>query len=467
MKKQSPPGMTLMQLLRELPAIRRDVLTTHLRWHRTYGDVIRIPFRPATYMIAHPEDIKHVLLTNSDNYRKVGKFIRDNRIVGKGLFSSEEPLHMRQRRIIHPMFHHEQLASYSTAIAETTEEYVSSWKDGDIVEMSSEMMRLTLTIVGKTLFSIDLFKESANLTNAWTTCQHEITKFQKYPFFNLLPEAVKFRFGRALRELNDAINELIATRRAARERPPDLLSLLLESRYEDGTEISTQLIRDEVMTFLIAGHETTGNSIAWILWLLSQHPEAERAVREESDAANSTTTNPADLISRFPYLRMVSAESLRLYPGAWNIARQAVSDDVLPGGTRIPAASVISMIQYVCHRNPKYFPDPERFDPSRFDVRKQIVPFSYFPFGGGPRHCIGEQFAKMEMTMIVAELFRKFELTLVPGQVIEPEPLITLRPKNGVYMRVSRRGIIGRNTALSGRQGAEPESLEKLEHAGR
>ena len=467
MKNQRPPGPTLIQLVRELKAVRRDVLATHLRWHRTYGDVIRIPFRPATYMIAHPEDVKHVLLTNSGNYRKVGKFIRDNRIVGKGLFSSEEPLHMHQRRIIHPMFHHEQLASYASTIAETTGEYVSSWKDGDIVEMSSEMMRLTLTIVGKTLFSIDLLRDSANLTNAWTTCQHEITKFQKYPFFNFFPDLMKPRFNRALRELNDAINELITARRAAHERPPDLLSLLLESRYEDGTEISMQQIRDEVMTFLIAGHETTGNTIAWTLWLLSQHPETEGAVREELDAANASTTNPADLISSFPLLRMVSAESLRLYPGAWNIARQAVSDDVLPSGTPIPAASVISMIQYVCHRNPKYFPDPERFDPSRFDVRKQLVPFSYFPFGGGPRHCIGEQFAKMEITMIVADLLRRFDLTLIPGQVIEPEPLITLRPKNGVYMRISRRSTGGKDAGRFSRREAGPESLQKLEYAER
>jgi len=467
MNLHRPPGPTIVELLRELPKIRRDILGTHLRWHQKYGDIVRIPFRPATFIIHDPEDIKHVLLNNTGNYRKVGRFIRDNRIVGKGLFSSEEPLHMRQRRLIQPMFHHDQLVSYTSAIAESTDQYLSNWKDGDIIEMSGEMMRLTLTIVGKSLFSINLLEESVDLINAWTTCQHEITRFQHYPFLNFLPEAVKPRFNRALRELNDAINQLIEKRRAARERPHDLLSVLLEATYEDGSGMSTQQIRDEVMTFLIAGHETTGNSIAWTLWLLSQHPEVERAVREETQAANSATATPADLVSRFPYLRMVIAESLRLYPGAWNIARQAVAADVLPSGTPIPAMSVISMIQYASHRNPKYFPDPECFDPLRFDVRKQIVQFSYFPFGGGPRHCIGEQFAKMEITMILAELLRRFHLTLVPGQVIEPEPLITLRPKHGILMRVSRRHTEGKNPKTFSRQEPEIHSMEKRINAGR
>jgi cytochrome P450 len=305
------------------------------------------------------------------------------------------------------------------------------------------MMRLTLDIVAKTLFDADVDAEAAEIGRAMTTA-FESFNYAMIPFTEYLdhvPIPPVRRFNSARDRLDKTIYRLIAERRASGEDRGDLLSMLLlaQDTEGDGTGMSDTQLRDEALTIFLAGHETTANALTWTWYLLSQHPDVEERFHREIDSLNGAAPTIDDL-ARLPYTRMVLAESMRLYPPAWAIGRRALAPFQMRE-FNVPAGTVVLMSQYVMHRDPRYFPDPERFDPERWTPEAQAArpKFSYFPFGGGARVCIGEQFAWMEGILLLATIAQQWRMRLVEDQVVDVQPLITLRPRYGMRMSISRR----------------------------
>jgi cytochrome P450 len=437
------PGPSRVRLIRDYPKIRRDLSRYLVDLTAEFGEAVLLPILHPTYMLGNPADIKHILVTNPQNYHKTGGLLIGKELFGDGLVTSEIPLHPCQRKIMQPMFHRQSIANFAAIMTRTTSEWIKNWPDGGTVNFGLEMMQITMAIVGQTLFSIDLSREAKEIGNAYLRCQLEITAAQRgFPLPKFLRAPGTRRYQTALKSINDYIFNLINTRRSQTDRPDDLLTLLLASQYEDGTGMSDKQIRDELVTLLMAGHETVANGLTWTFYLLSQNPDAlARVFKELDETLAGRLPTMADLPS-LKYIEMVSAEAMRLYPPAWILARRVLQDDKLPTGLTLPAGSEVIMVQFACHRNPKYFRDPERFDPDRFDpaVKKEWPQFAYFPFGSGPRFCIGESFARMEAALLIATILQQFDLQLLPGQKrIVPEPLITLRPKQPIMMKASRR----------------------------
>ncbi len=453
--KTQPSGPSAHWLLGCLPEFRRDVLGFLLDCAKKYGDVVKLPYGlagvlikwrrgAAAYLLNSPADIKHVLVTHQNNYQRLW-VPAAKRVFGQGLLTSEDPLHLKQRRMMQPSFHHQRIAAYAEVMTEKTEQLLKSWQDGMTVDVAEEMMRLTLAIVCKTLFDMDLTEEVKDLAEAITVGQHHITLQYRSLVALFTPGFVPTRRNRLFRKagqrLNHTIYDMIHVRRNSGEQSNDLLSMLLNARDEDGQAMSDQQVRDKAMTLFLAGHDTTANALAWTWYLLSQHPEGEsRLLAELKEVLGGRTPSFSDL-SKLVYTGMIFAEAMRLYPPAYILVRTALHDDTLPSGMAIPGGTDIFMCQYVVHRNPRYFPDPERFDPERFNpAAKQERPdYAYFPFGGGSRMCIGEPFARMEGMLLSASIAQSFKMTLLPGQTIVPEALVTLRPKHGVLMRLNKR----------------------------
>ncbi|MDB6123052.1 MAG: Cytochrome [Pedosphaera sp.] len=443
MKNSSPvPGPSRFQLLRDYPKIRRDLTRYLAALAQQHGETVLLPIIYPTYMVSNPADIKHILISNPQNYHKTGGLKVGKELFGEGLVTSEIPLHPKQRRIMQPMFHRQSIANFGTIMTRTTSDWIRNWQDGSTINFGMELMQITLSIVGQALFSVDLLKDAKEIGNAFLSSQVEITKIQRgLPLPKLLRTSNHRRYQKALKAINEFVLELIKSRRNEPNPPDDLLSLLLASRYEDGSPMSNQQIRDEAVTALMAGHETVTNGLTWTFYLLAQHPDIQaRVIKEVDEVLSGRLPTMADL-PNLRYIEMVFAESLRIFPPAWILARRVLKEDSLPSGLTLPANSEVIMVQFVCHRNPKYFPEPERFNPDRFDpaVKKEWPQFAYFPFGAGPRFCIGESFARMEAALLIATFLQQFTFDLVPGQDIVPEPLITMRPRHGIMMRIKKR----------------------------
>jgi cytochrome P450 len=318
------------------------------------------------------------------------------------------------------------------------------WRDGETLDIAQEMMRLTLAIVGKTLFDADVESEAKEIGAALTSIMQLFDRITK-PFpeiLNRLPLPSNFRFRRASRRLDETIYRIINERRRSGEDRGDLLSMLLVATDTegDGTGMTDRQLRDEAMTIFLAGHETTANALAWTWYLLSQHPEVEARLHAEIDEVLQGRLPSADDFSRLKYTEMVFAESMRLYPPAWAMGRQVLEDYKIDSYT-IPSGTIILMSPYVMHHDERYYAEPFRFDPERWTEEARAVrpKFSYFPFGGGPRVCIGEQFAWMEGVLVLATLAQRWRMRLAPDQDVRPKPLITLRPRGGIRMRMERR----------------------------
>lgn len=452
--KKDPPGPPGHWFFGTISEFRRDPLGFIERC-AVYGDVVKLPYGlaadlfmrrrgTAAYLLRDPADIKYVLAAHQKNYERLW-VPAAKRVFGSGLLASEDPLHLRQKRIMQPYFHHQRIKGYAEAMVEKTEALLAGWKEGATVDLAEEMMRLTLRIVCNVLFSMELSGEAEAVSEAVTVGQYHITR-QYRSFVSLMtPEFIPTRnnrrFRAAMERLDKTIFGMIDARRGGVERN-DLLSMLLQAQDEDGSRMSDRQVRDEVITLLLAGHETTANALAWTGYLLSQHPEVESTLLAELREVLGGRPPAAADLPNLIFTESVLAEAMRLYPPAYIIIRRALHEDTLPSGFTFPAGSDLFMCQYWVHRDPRFFPDPERFDPDRFRGRaKEDRPaFSYFPFGGGSKMCIGESFARMEGVLVLATLLQRFKLTPVPGQAIEPEPLVTLRPKYGIRMRLTRRG---------------------------
>ncbi len=412
---------------------------------RDYGDIVYFKLgSEQVYFINHPDYIKDVLVTNNRNFTKSRGLEMSKLFLGEGLLTSEGEFHLRQRRLVQPAFHRQRINAYARVMSEYAARISDRWQDGATLDVSKEMMRLTLAIVGKTLFDADVESEATDVGEALTEIIELFTRLL-LPFASLLrrlPLPANRRFKRSAQRLDSIIYRMIDERRASGDDRGDLLSMLLLAQDEegDGTGMTDKQVRDEAMTLFIAGHETTANALTWTWFLLSQNPEAEAEFHREIDQTLGGRIPTVEDAPRLPYTEMVLSESMRLYPPAWAIGRRAIEEYEI-AGYKAPARAIVFMSPYVMHHNERYYPDPFRFDPKRWtpEAKEARPKFSYFPFGGGPRVCIGESFAWMEGVLALAAIGRKWRLRLAPSHKVEPQPIITLRPKHGMRMTVERR----------------------------
>lgn len=415
---------------------------------RDYGDVSRFHLGPQqVFFLNHPDLIRDLLVTYHDHFQKGRALQRSKRLLGEGLLTSEREIHRRQRRLAQPAFHRQRIANYGRVMIDYAARTGARWQDGQTLDIAQEMMRLTLAIVGQTLFSADVEQDAAEVGEALTEVM-ELFNLLLVPFSEWL-EKIPYlpqqkRFQRARARLDAIIYRIINERRASGEDRGDLLSMLLLAQDEEGAGggMSDEQVRDEVMTIFLAGHETTANALSWTWYLLAQHPEIEARLQTEIAAVCEGGRLPqVEDFERLHYTEMVVAEAMRLYPPGWALGRLALKDCEI-GGYVIPKNSLVLVSQYVMHHDGRYFPDPSRFDPERWtpDARATRPQFSYFPFGGGPRRCIGESFAWMEAVLIVARLARQWRMRLLPGHSVEMSPRITLRPgKRGLLMKLEKQ----------------------------
>lgn len=411
-----------------------------------YGDIAHMETRGLHfYLINHPELIQDVLVTHHRSFIKSRALQVARRLLGDGLLTSEDDLHLRQRRLVQPAFHRQRMAGYSQVMASYAEQTADRWQTlgkGAAVDMAQEMMRLTLAIVGKALFDADVEGEAAEIGQALTEALHAFnrTLLPGGEQLEKLPLPANQRAEQARQRLDATIYRIIGERRASAEDRGDLVSMLLAAQDEEGG-MSDQQVRDEAMTLFLAGHETTANALTWTWYLLSQNAAEERQLHKELDRVLAGRTPTLDDLPNLPYTRMVLSEAMRLYPPAYAIGRQAIEPYAVRDYVIQPGATVF-VSQYVMHRDPRYWFDFERFDPSRWTTEAQArrPKFSYFPFGAGPRVCIGEGFAWTEGILALAALAQRWQARLILGHPVELEPLITLRPKHGMRMTLHRRG---------------------------
>lgn len=437
--------------------IRRDPLGFFTMCAREYGDFVPVRFGPAMgFFVNHPDLIESVLVTHNRDFIKSLALQRSRFLLGNGLLTSEGDLWRRQRQLMQPAFHRDRVAGYGRIMVEHTRRMLDGWDavatpaDGDrempeqrMLDIHEEMMHLTLSIVAKALFNADVSDEADEVGEALAVALHafDVRSNAIFLFPDWVPTPTNLTSRRAVGQLDRIVYGIIEERRASGEDPGDLLSMLLQAQSESGVTMTDKQVRDEAMTLFLAGHETTALALSWTLYLLSQHPhEEERLVAELRDVLGGRAPGVEDM-RRLRYTEMVVTESMRLYPPAWAIGRQAVRD-VEIGGRAVQKGDIILMSQWVMHRDGRYFENPERFDPERWsgDFARQIPKFAYFPFGGGPRHCIGSSFAMMEAVLLTAAIVQRYHLELVPGQWIFPQPSITLRPVEGIGMVLRERG---------------------------
>jgi cytochrome P450 len=445
MKPSSPPGPKRRFPGEHVLAMRRDPLGFMTRLAARYGDVARVSLGgEPLYLVSDPELIRDILVTKNRSFVKGRALERSKILLGESLLTSNGDYHLRQRRLAQPAFHRARIAEYGATMVEYAERAQREWREGERRDIAQAMTHLTLAIAGRALFDAEVTGEAREIGEAMTVAI-ELFDLVTVPFAELfmklpLPRARRFRQAKAL--LDATIYRIIAERRRAGEDRGDLLSMLMLARDEDGDggAMTDEQLRDEALTLFLAGHETTANALAWTWYLLSRNPAAEALLHAELDTVLGDQLPTMEDLPRLAYTRMVLAEAMRLYPPAWIIGRRTVAE-VEVGDYRIPAGSLVAMSQWVVHRDARWWPEPERFDPARWTpgAESSRPKFSYFPFGGGPRLCIGEQFAWAEGILLIASIARRWRLRRSAGVVVEPLPLITLRPKGGVTVELKRR----------------------------
>ncbi len=409
---------------------------------KEYGSVAHYRIGPEDIVFVNdPELIREVLIVQNDNFVKERTVQRSKMLLGDGMITAEGAKHRDQRRIAQPAFHRRRITAYAETMVIEAIKLREQWQDGAQLDVSQQMMALSLEIVSQNLFGVKLGREVHEITAAINQIM------DLYHFLVVLPAAealVNFpmpqmrRFRRARGRLDAVVQRILENRLKSDDEHNDLLAMMLEgadvSRLEDLTPEVASSLRDQVITIFLAGYETVANAMTWTWYLLSQNPEAEARMHAEVDAVLGGRGATVEDVPQLKYTEMVMAESLRLYPPAWAMGRKALNDFEL-GPYFLPRGTTMLMSQWIAHRNPEYFPDPLRFDPERFRPDAPPRPkFSYFPFGAGPRQCIGESYAWMEGVLILATISQKWRLRMVPGHRVKPQPLITLRPKYGMKM---------------------------------
>jgi cytochrome P450 len=443
-----PPGPAGAPVFGSLFDLRRDPIGFLTRTSDEFGDSVhyRLGPRAHAFFFRHPDQVKDVLVTHQHSFAKGRGLQWAKQFLGEGLLTSEGEFHRRQRRLSQPAFHRQRVQSYGTVMTDYAVRARQRWRDGQAMDLAHEMMSLTMAVVAKTLFDADVTGEADQIGESLTAI---ISLFHRFnnplsPLIEKLPLPSNLRFRRAHDRLDATIYRMIGERRRSREDRGDLLSMLLlaTDTEGDGTGMTDRQLRDEVMTIFLAGHETTANALTWTFYLLSQNPEAEARLFDEVDRVLGGRPPAVEDLADLRFSEQVFAESMRLYPPAWGLGRKAIRDEEI-AGYLVPAGAFVVMSAFVTQHDERFFPDPRRFDPDRFTPEGKAArpKFAYFPFGGGARQCIGEPFAWMEGVLILATLAQQWRLRLVPGQRVEAQPLITLRPRYGMRMVPERRGI--------------------------
>lgn len=447
-----PPGPKLSISDKLLYRPTRNPLEFFSGVAKTCGDIAMYQMAgERIFLISNPHLVKDILVTHNRNFVKSRGLERAKRLLGEGLLTSEDPVHLRQRRLMQPAFHRDRIAEYGQTMVAFAEAMRQQWTDGATLDVAQEMMRLTLSIAGKTLFDIDVSRQASEVGRALTEVMESFWTTM-LPFVDLLEwmPIPQLRRGKAARaRLDSIIYTMIAERRAnpsgIKDRG-DLLSMLLLAQDDEiagdaqNRGMSDRQVRDEAMTIFLAGHETTANALTWTWYLVSQNPDVEQRLQEEVDrVTQGRAPTVADLPS-LGYVERVVTEAMRLYPPAWIIGRRALAAYPLDGFVA-PARSILVMSPYIIQRDPRYYANADRFDPDRWtaEFRAQLPKFAYFPFGGGPRQCIGESFAWMELVLVVATLAQRWSFTLVPNHPVVPQAVVTLRTRHGMRMTAHSR----------------------------
>lgn len=442
MGRSTPPGPPAWRALQGLRGVRTRPLGFFRDVAREYGDVAQVWAGPRRLcVLSHPDGVREVLVNQGRNFVKSPALRRTRNVLGEGLLTSEDAFHLRQRRLAQPAFHRERIAGYARTMVEAAARAAAQWAPGSELDFHREMMRLTLAIAGETLFGADVEPEAEEIGAALDVVM-EMFPRTTLPFsvvLDHLPLPSTRRFFRARDRLHRTVDRMVVQRRAGGEDRGDLLSMLLVAQ-EEGAGMSDAQVRDEAVTLLLAGHETTANALSWSWYLLARYPGAEAALHAELDSALEGRLPAFEDLPHLPFTRAVLAEAMRLFPPAWIVGREAVGAFEV-GGYRIPAGALVFMSQWVIHRDARFFPEPERFDPRRWtpEMEAALPRFAYFPFGGGVRKCIGESFAWTEGILVLATLAQRWRARLVEGHPVRPLPLITLRPRYGIHVRMEPR----------------------------
>ena len=440
-----PPGPKGHFLLGSMLEVSRDWLTSYARFAKEYGDIVffRMAHAPICLLI-HPREIEQVLVTDSANFTKSADYRALASVLGKGLLTSEGEFWRRQRRLIQPAFRRENILAYAPVMTAAASRVLDAWCDGEERNIHTEMMRVTLEIVAECLFGAQVGNAAERVGKAMKVVTNRFVTDASaallFPFD--IPDLFAPDRRRAVRELNNIINGIARERRASNQRRADLLDTLLSVRDADGNPMREEQLRDELMTLFLAGHETTAIALSWTCFLLAKHPEVEAKVIEELRTVLAGCTPCIEDLHRLRYTEMVLKESMRLYPAVWGLGRRATAECEI-GGYRIPAGTNIFMFQWLTQRDVRFFSEPERFEPERWrddPVRSGQIPrFAYFPFGGGPRVCVGAAFAMIEATLLLAMIQQRFRLELVASHPVVPSASVTLRPKHGIRVILHRR----------------------------
>jgi len=426
--------------------LRRGILALLRRLAAEYGDVVRIPVLMGDrILLNHPDLIEQLLVIQQTKFYKstVSKEATE-RLLGQGLLISEGDFWRRQRRLAQPAFHRARINEYATTMVEIAQAHASEWRSGDVRDVAHEMTATTLDIAVRTLFGTTLPGEAEQVGRAMTFLMRYSLSRARSPV-NIPAKWPTPRNRRANRDydfLDSLVYRIISERQAQGNsvHHSDLLALLMSAMDDDGTQMTPKQLRDETMTLFLAGHETTALTLSWTWYLLSENPTAEARLHEElSGVLGGRAPEAADL-KRLPYLQAVVNEVLRLYPPAYLLARTSIAPSNF-GGYDLPIGSTILVSQYVMHRDARFYDDPDVFKPERWlnGLAARLPAGAYFPFGDGPRRCIGQGFALLESALVIATIAQKFRFRLVPGHPVVPEPLVTLQPRQGIRMTLEAR----------------------------
>ena len=439
----SPPGPRARFPGAHVLAFYRDMLGFLCRLRQEYGDVVAFRLGPErTVLLSHPEHIHEVLVRQHRAFLKGRRGNVSTQFLGQGLLNSEGALHQHQRHLMQPAFHRQRLEQYATVMTTYAARLCQSWQDGDTLDIAPAMMRVSLAIAAKTLFDADVEAEATDIGRAITTLLRLAPRFN-FPFapwLRKLPLPGLITLRRAQDYLDTVIYRLIDERRAKGSDTGDVLSMLILAQADDGSPMSPRQVHDEALTLMLAGHETTALALSWTWYLLAQHPDVDAAMQAELQTVLGGRLPTAEDLPQLQYTRMVFTEALRLYPPAWLMTRRA-REEVVIGDYRFPPGTFFLLSPYLTHRDPRFFPDPEAFVPTRWVAPPEAGParHAYLPFGGGPRQCLGEGFAWMEGLLVLATVAQTWRMRLVPGPPVEPRALVTLRPKHGIHVQLARR----------------------------
>jgi cytochrome P450 len=433
-----PAWLTGLRLLR---GFQRDPLAT-LESIRAQGTMVRTRVGPRPLLVISEPAAIEAMLTSHDVFMKGRALERAKRLLGDGLLTSEGAFHLRQRRLVQPAFHRARVQGYARTMIEEADRWAARQVPGQVIDVSHAMNRLTLAIVARSLFNTDIASDADEIGRALDTVLGLFTLavLPWTAWIDRLPLPGRFRFERAHAALDAVIFRLIAERRRDRRDRGDLLSMLLEAQDDERVGMTDQQVRDEALTLLLAGHETTANALTWTWLLLSAHPDVDRRMAEEVRCVCGTGPPTPEAMPSLTLTRMVLSEAMRLYPPAWVVGRRALVDWSVDG-VAVPAGTLVTASQWLVHRDARFYPDPLRFDPDRWtpEAVASRPRFAYFPFGGGNRVCIGESFAWAEGVLALATIASRWRVALEPGQSIGTKPGITLRPDRPVLARVHPR----------------------------